>query len=159
MSCAWKTLFVQRAGGEGVLARALGAQGEEGPARVGSPEDQTLGARGFKETTNLGSYCLGRAVYEGFPGGSVGKEFTFNAGNMGWKIPWRREQLPLQYSDLENSMDRGAWQATVHGVEKSQDTTEQLSLATFYRRSTLLSNTKGLQSVQIMLHSMNTGEC
>ena len=27
---------------------------------------------------------------------------------------------PLQYSCLENSMDRGAWQATVHGVEKSQ---------------------------------------
>ena len=27
---------------------------------------------------------------------------------------------PLQYSHLENSMDRGAWQATVHGVRKSQ---------------------------------------
>ena len=27
---------------------------------------------------------------------------------------------PLQYSCLENSMDRGAWQGTVHGVEKSQ---------------------------------------
>ena len=27
---------------------------------------------------------------------------------------------PLQYSSLENSMDRGAWQATVHGVTKSQ---------------------------------------
>ena len=27
---------------------------------------------------------------------------------------------PLQYSCLENSMDRGAWQATVHGVTKSQ---------------------------------------
>jgi len=30
---------------------------------------------------------------------------------------------PLQYSCLENSMDRGAWRATVHGIEKS-DTTE-----------------------------------
>ena len=30
-----------------------------------------------------------------------------------------REEYPLQYSYLENSMDRGAWQATVHGVEKS----------------------------------------
>ena len=27
---------------------------------------------------------------------------------------------PLQYSSMENSMDRGAWQATVHGVTKSQ---------------------------------------
>ena len=51
MSCAWKTLFVQRAGGEGALARALGAQGEEGPAGVGSPEDQTLGARGFRSVS------------------------------------------------------------------------------------------------------------
>ena len=33
---------------------------------------------------------------------------------------------PLQYSCLENSMDRGAWQATVHGAEKS-DMTEQLT--------------------------------
>ena len=35
---------------------------------------------------------------------------------------------PLQYSDLENPMDRGAWQATVHGVAKSQT---QLSDFTF----------------------------
>ena len=31
---------------------------------------------------------------------------------------------PLQYSCLENPMDRGAWRATVHGVAKSRDTTE-----------------------------------
>ena len=37
------------------------------------------------------------------------------------KIPWRRENgNPLQYSCLENPMDRGAWRATVHGVAKSQ---------------------------------------
>ena len=36
------------------------------------------------------------------------------------KIPWRRKGNPLQYSCLENPMDRGAWQATVHGVAKSQ---------------------------------------
>ena len=34
--------------------------------------------------------------------------------------PWRREWLPLQSSGLENSMDKGAWQATVHGVAKSR---------------------------------------
>ena len=33
---------------------------------------------------------------------------------------------PLQYSCLENSTDRRAWPATVHGVGKSRDTTEQL---------------------------------
>ena len=36
------------------------------------------------------------------------------------KIPWRREWLPTPVFLLENSMDRGVWQATVHGVVKSQ---------------------------------------
>ena len=36
------------------------------------------------------------------------------------KFPWRREWLPFQYSCLENSKDRGAWRATVHGVAKTQ---------------------------------------
>ena len=36
------------------------------------------------------------------------------------KIPWKENDHPLQYSGLENSMDRGAWWATVHGVAKSQ---------------------------------------
>jgi len=34
--------------------------------------------------------------------------------------PARENGNPLQYSCMENSMDRGAWQATVHGVTKSQ---------------------------------------
>ena len=42
------------------------------------------------------------------------------------KIPWRRNDYPLQYSSLENSMDRGAWWATAHGITES-DTTKQLS--------------------------------
>ena len=35
------------------------------------------------------------------------------------KISWRREWQPLQYSCLENPMDRGAWRAAAHGVAKS----------------------------------------
>ena len=35
---------------------------------------------------------------------------------------------PLQYSCLENPMDRGAWRATVHGVKKSQTQLERLSM-------------------------------
>ena len=57
------------------------------------------------------------------PGGSDGKESAYNSGDQGsvpGKIPWRREWYPLQYFCLENSMDRGAWQATVHGVPESQ---------------------------------------
>ena len=34
------------------------------------------------------------------------------------KIPWSRKGQPLQYSCLENSTDRGAWRATVHGVSQ-----------------------------------------
>ena len=36
------------------------------------------------------------------------------------KIPWRRNGNPLQYSCLENPMDRGVWQATDHEVTKNQ---------------------------------------
>ena len=42
------------------------------------------------------------------------------------KIPWSRKWQPLQYSCPKNPMDRGAWQATIHGVAKSQT---QLSTA------------------------------
>ena len=54
---------------------------------------------------------------KGFPGGSDGKEYACNARDMGL-IPWSerspggRHGNPLQYSCLENPMDRGAWWAT-----------------------------------------------
>ena len=43
------------------------------------------------------------------------------------KIPWKRKQNPLQYSCLENPMDRGAWWATARGVTKELETTEWLN--------------------------------
>ena len=58
-----------------------------------------------------------------FPGGSVGKESAWYVGDLGL-IPVLRRSLGgengnlLQYSCLENSMDRGAWQAAVHGIPK-----------------------------------------
>ena len=61
----------------------------------------------------------------GFPGGSDGKESACSAGDLGL-IPGlgrshgRGYGNPLQYSCLENPMDRGAWQAIVHGVGNSQ---------------------------------------
>ena len=41
--------------------------------------------------------------------------------------PGEGKGYPLQYSGLENSMDRGAWQATVHGAAKESDRTEPLT--------------------------------
>ena len=43
------------------------------------------------------------------------------------KIPWRRKCNPFQYSCPEDSMDRGAWQVTVHGVTKELDMAYQLN--------------------------------
>ena len=59
------------------------------------------------------------------PGGLDGKASTCNAGDPGsipglGRYPGEGNGNPLQYSCLENSMDGGAWWATVHGVTKSQ---------------------------------------
>ena len=64
-------------------------------------------------------------LYIGFPGGSDGKESTSNVGDPGLvpgsgRSPGRGNAYPLQYSCLENPMDRGAWRAIVHGVAKSR---------------------------------------
>ena len=61
----------------------------------------------------------------GVPGGSVGKESACNAGDPGsipvlGRSPGEGNGYTVQYSCLENSMDRGAWQTTVHRVTKSQ---------------------------------------
>ena len=60
----------------------------------------------------------------GFPGSSDGKVSACCAGDLGsipgsGRPPGEEHGNPLQYSCLENSMDRGVWQATVHAVAKS----------------------------------------
>ena len=59
-----------------------------------------------------------------FPDSSVGKESACNTGDPGsipglGRSPGEGKDSLFQYSFLENSMDRGAWWATVHGVTKS----------------------------------------
>ena len=61
--------------------------------------------------------------YLGFLGGSDGKESACSVGDPGLipglgKSPGEGNDNSLQYSCLENSMDRGAWWAAVHGVTK-----------------------------------------
>ena len=62
---------------------------------------------------------------KGFANGSAGKESACNAGDLGLIPGLGRPRgegngNPLQYFCLENSMDRGTWQAAVHGVSKIQ---------------------------------------
>ena len=70
-------------------------------------------------------YIIQYTNYMGFPGGSDGKESTCNVGDRGLipelgSSPGEGNSYSLPYSGLENSMDREAWWATVHGVTKSQ---------------------------------------
>ena len=66
-------------------------------------------------------YSYVPCTMRGFPGGSDGKESACNAGNPSLipgsgRSPGGENGNPLQYSCLENPMDREAWQATVAGV-------------------------------------------
>ena len=67
--------------------------------------------------------CTGSWWLFCFPGGSDGKEFAYNAGDLGSipglrRSPGKRNGYPHQYFCLENSIDRGAWWATVHGLQR-----------------------------------------
>ena len=60
----------------------------------------------------------------GFPSGSDSKESACNAGDLGLiprlgRPPGGGHSNPVQYSCLENPVDREAWEARVHGVAKS----------------------------------------
>ena len=81
----------------------------------------------FKSFTN--NNCIYLIVYlygvQGFPGGPDGKESACNAGHLSsttgsGRSPGVGNGNPLQYSCLENSLDRGACWAIVHGVANSQ---------------------------------------
>ena len=83
---------------------------------------------------HTGSYWVTWPIYirltnwMGFPDGSAVKNLPASAGDAGLipgsgRSPGVGNGYPLQYSCLENSMNRGAWQATVHGVAKELDLT------------------------------------
>ena len=70
---------------------------------------------------NTKVFRIGYQNFWGFPGGSVVKNLPANARDVGsvptlGRSPGERNGNPLQYSCLENPMDRGAWQTTLHRV-------------------------------------------
>ena len=69
--------------------------------------------------------CIWFYFHLGFPGCSDSKKSTCNVRDLGWnpgfwRSPGEGNSYPLQYPCLENSMEREAWQATVHRVAKSR---------------------------------------
>ena len=75
--------------------------------------------------------------FEDFPGGSDGKASVYNAGDPGLipgsgRSPGGGNGTPLQFYCLENPMDRGAWQATAHGVAQSRARLSDFTLINFY---------------------------
>ena len=79
-------------------------------------------------------------IFLNFPSWGSGKNELANAGDTedlgdlasipgSGRFPGRGNGNPLQYSCLENPMNRGAWRAAVHGVAKSQ---RQLSIHTLH---------------------------
>ena len=86
-------------------------------------------------------------VFLSLPGGSVGKESACNAGDLasipGWeRSPGGGHGNPLQYSCLENPMDRGAWWATVRGVTRVGHDWSNLAAAAaiFYQNFIIVCN-------------------
>ena len=91
----------------------------ENPTDGGAWETAVHGVA--KSRTRLSDFTL----TWGFPGGSEVKASACNAGDLGsipglGRSPGEGSGNPLQYSCLENPMDRGAWRATAHGVTKSR---------------------------------------
>ena len=100
---------------------------------------------------------LSTTVFLGFPAGSAGKESACNAGDLGsipglGRSPEEGNSYAFQYSGLENPMDRGAWQATVHG---SQRVRHDWANFTFTFKVTLVAqlvkNLPELQQTQVQL--------
>ena len=97
-------------------------------------------------------------IYLGFPGGSVVKTMPANAGNArnaglipgSERSPGEGNNNPLWHSSLEDSMDRGAWQAIVHRVAKGQTGLKKLRMHTY--------TCEAIDTAKIMARA-NTSQC
>ena len=104
--------------GVGTMRRVQ--QGGQGHLTEKVRTEQILqgGERGPRE-------LVGRLCLMDFPGGSDGKASVYDVRDLGstpglGRFPGEGNGNPLQYSCLDNRMDRGTWKATVHGVTQSR---------------------------------------
>ena len=88
------------------------------------------------------------------PGGSAVKNLPANAGS-----PGEGNGNPLQYSCLENPLNRGAWWATVHGAAKESDMSERLKSTNNPQLAVLLLRKIGLRMVTQNMHSTHSVQC
>ena len=95
---------------------------------LGHTAGQSVMGLGCDHSSRTHAKCpfhLNPAFLRGFPGGSDGKESACNPGDQGSISRSRRSPRegnggPLQYSCLENSIDRGTWRAVIHGIAKNR---------------------------------------
>ena len=82
-------------------------------------------------------FVIQPCIFKGLPGGSDGKESACSAGDLDLilglgRSPGEGNGYPLQYSCLENFTDKATWQATIHGVSKSQTQLSAYHLTHFH---------------------------
>ena len=124
--CLWAEEHLEKKGSSG---------SEQGTQPVSSICWAPLWASGhcFRDLGHIREPCLRKTINSkynkwGFPGGTVVKDLSASAGDAGdtslipgsRSSPGEEDGNPLQYSCLENCMDRGAWWATVYEVTKSR---------------------------------------
>ena len=102
-----------------------------------------------KQSRKINTSELKNLVRNSLPWWLRDKESTCNAGDAGWIPGWWRSpgegnDHPLQYSCLDNSVDKGAWRAAVHGVSSKQQTTASFLSNTWGKWSLLSGTVRGL---------------
>ena len=102
-----------------------GSSSQEAWSRLPGPAPGDFPNPGIEPVSLMSPALAGGSFTTSFLGGSAGKESARNAGDSG-SIPGLGRSSgegnghPLQSYSSENSVDRGAWWATVHGVTKSR---------------------------------------
>ena len=101
-------------------------------------------------------------ISRGVPGDSEGKESAFNTGDPSsipgsGRYPEEQNGRPFQYSCLEKSMNRGDWQATVHGFAKNQNTAEQQIHTHTHTHTLTHSHTYNISSTTVKITLLELG--